>query len=132
MSVPVSQRGDGKLEAFTMATELIRYTLQITSNEKVFLPKYRSTTSRLEDAALAIGQSIWEANCIYVKTAEDKAERHRLQKEAIRKCDVLLYLITVSKSVYHLSGKRVSHWSGLVRRVKELVRAWRDSDAKRL
>lgn len=132
MSVPVSQRGEGKLEAFTAATDLIKYTLQITANEKVFLPKYRSTTSRIEDAAISIGQDIWEANGIYVKTQDEKEERHRLQKEALRKCDALLYLITIAKPVYHLSGKRVSFWTGKVRRVKELVRSWRDSDAKRL
>ena len=41
MSVPEGARGDGKFSLEIRAEELARYTMQITANEKVFLPEYQ-------------------------------------------------------------------------------------------
>ena len=132
MSVPKSQRGKSKLEVFEKATDLIVYTLRITSNKKVFDTHQAVVTNKIVDLALSVGQDIWDANGIRVNDDVERFERrHRLQEDAIRECDVLLYYITIAKRVFHLSGKRVEYWGGLVREVKVLIRSWRDSDAKK-
>lgn len=41
MSVPVGEREEGKFSLLIKAESLARYTIEITANEKVFLPEYR-------------------------------------------------------------------------------------------
>lgn len=49
MSVPVNQRSESKLEVCVKARDLCVYTLQITANEKIFLPKFqRSITDDIK------------------------------------------------------------------------------------
>lgn len=131
MAVPKSERGECKLEVFTKATNLIIYTLQITSNENVFNPKYKYFTDRIVDLSLDIGQNIWEANNVYVKEAKDYLFRKGLQKKAIRDCDSLLYNITIAKRIFHLSGKRVGFWSSSVKEIRDMIVKWKESDIKR-
>lgn len=131
MSVPVPMRSESKLEVSVRANDLTQYTLQITTNRKVFTPRYDVLTSRIVDCAIGIGQDIWEANDIKVESPADYAVRSALQARAVRQCDVLLYLITLAKRTFHLSGRRAKHWSGLVRTVKDMAAKWRRSDAKR-
>ena len=131
MSVPVGMRSESKLVAQVKANELAKYTLEITSNQRVFSPRFDALTRRIVDNAFGIGQSIWMANDINVRSAEDYSKRHGLQRDALLECDALLYNITLAKTTFHLSSKRVEHWSGLTREVKALIRAWRDSDAKK-
>lgn len=115
-------RSESKLEVFEKANELTVYTLQITTNRKVFAPRYDVLTKRIIDCAFGIGQDIWEANDIKVSSRDDLLERRRLQQRALRQCDVLLYCITLAKRTFHLSGKRVKYWSGQVRTVKGMLK----------
>lgn len=55
MSVPVNQRGQGKLEVCTKARDLAVYTLQITKNKKVFVEEYQDAiTNKIISTALDI------------------------------------------------------------------------------
>ena len=55
MSVPVNQRGQGKLEVCTKARDLAVYTLQITKNKKVFAEEYQTAiTDKIISLALDI------------------------------------------------------------------------------
>lgn len=67
MSVPENSRTKSKLEVCVKAHDLCCYTLQITSNEKVFTPQFqRSLTDRIVAVAIAIHTDCWTANNIYV------------------------------------------------------------------
>ena len=132
MSVPVGMRSESKREVFELATELECHTLRITSNQNVFRPEYKALTDKIVDAALEIGLSIWTANDIRVTNAMTLEDRQYLQNKAVVQCDRLLYLITVAARANHLRAKKVAHWSEMTRRVKTLIRKWKDSDAKRL
>lgn len=132
MSVPENARTKSKLEVNVKAHDLCCYTLQITANKKIFTENYqRSLTDRIVAVAIGIHVDCWNANNIYVKCAEDYHERRRLQEEAARKCNILLSLIDIAKPLFHLASKRVYHWGKLTIEVRNLIRAWHESDAKR-
>lgn len=131
MSVPVAQRNESKLEVQVKCEELVSHTIHITSNPNVFDPKYQAFINRLVDCALSVGQDVWDANGIRVKDASDYAERRRLQERAIRGTNVLLYLMTIAKKLFHLRGNKYRAWVEKARCAKAYVRKWRDSDARR-
>lgn len=137
MSVPVNQRGHGKLEVCVSAHDLCCYTLQITENPKHFPEKYRDAlTNRIVDTAISIHTLCWSANNILLKKgerdlAERLMERSRLQDEAAIECNNLLSLIDVAKKLFHLSTKRCVYWGEKAVNTRNLIRAWRASDYKR-
>ena len=131
MSVPVPQRSESKLEVQVKCEELVRHTIHITSNPNVFDPKYQAFINRIVDTAISVGQDVWHANGIKVTTAEQYRERRGLQDRAIRQVNVLLYLMTIAKKLFHLRGSKYRAWVGKARDAKELARKWRDSDARR-
>ena len=132
MSVPVNQRGHGKLEACVKAHDLCCYTIQITANKKVFTEEYqRALTDRIVSAAIEIHTLAWSANNVLVRSREDLEERNSLQNQAAIQCNILLSLIEVAHRVFHLESKRVTYWSKKAIETRNLIRAWRDSDRKR-
>lgn len=132
MSVPVNQRTQGKLEVCVKALDLASYTLKITANKKIFAEEFQqSLTDKVNGTALDIWTCVWTANNVLVKDKEDLDERLRLQAEAARQCNVLLSLIELAGKVFHLTYKRVAYWTGKAVEVRNLIRAWRESDKKR-
>ena len=131
MSVPVGQRNESKLEVQVKCEELVAHTVHITSNPRVFDPKYQAFINRVVDTAVGIGQDVWEANGIRVKTADDYRLRRELQDRAIRQANVLLYLMTIAKKLFHLRGSKYRAWVEKARVAKAYACKWRDSDAHR-
>lgn len=132
MSVPEGQRGTGKLEVIVKSLELSDYTLKITANPKVFLPEYqKSITDDINRIALAIYVDVWTANNIMVKSAEDLAERRRLQERAARNCNNLLALMQLAQKLFHLKLKRIKYWGEKTITARNFIRAWKESDYKR-
>lgn len=137
MSVTVDQREEGKFSLATKAEYLARYTIEITANESVFTPEYRKqVTDDIVETAKNIYLGIREANDVNVRVGtvfhlEDYMERNRLQREALRNCKRLLYLIDIAHRIFHLSSKRVKYWGKLVKSVKDRVYGWIDDDTVR-
>ncbi len=137
MSVPVGERSEGRFSLLIKAEYLTRYTILITSNEKVFAPAYqRALTDDIIDTAKNIYLDLREANDISVRAGTefhrfDYHERNRLQREAFRKTKRLLYLIDLAHRIFHLSSKRVKYWAELVIEVKDRVHGWIESDDQR-
>lgn len=131
MSVPKGQRSKSKLEVQVACEELVTHTVRIIGNPKHFKPENAKLHERILDTAIGVGQDAWEANGIYVKTAEDYRARRMLQERAVRGANTLLYLMTVSRKLDHLRTGKYHHWVELARRARDLARAWRDSDARR-
>ena len=131
MSVPVGMRGESKLEVQVKCEELVSHTVHTTTNANVFDPKYQAFINRVVDCAVAIGQDVWEANGIKVSAPADYELRHRLQERAIRNINVLLYLMTIARKLFHLRGSKYRAWVEKARAAKALARKWRDSDARR-
>lgn len=132
MSVPVNQRSHGKLEACVKANALCCYTLRITSNKKVFTPDFQAAlTDKIDETVLNMYTLCWTANNILVNSADDMNRRLELQEQAAVACNILLSLMDIAKSIFHLSSKRVQYWGGLAVEARNLIRAWRESDRKR-
>ena len=137
MSVPVGERDEGRFTLETKAEYLARYTIEITANENVFLPEYRkAVTDDIITTAKNIYLGIREANDVTVRVGtvfhlEDFRERNRLQREALRNCKRLLYLIDLAHRIFHLSTKRVKFWGKIVKNVKDRVHGWIDDDMNR-
>ena len=132
MSVPVPQRGQGKLEASVKALELCTYTIQITSNPNVFVEKFqKSVTDNIVDTAIKIYTICWTANNILVDSPKDLEERLYLQEQACIQCNILLALIEIAHKLFHLRSKRVTYWSKKTIEARNLSRAWREADRKR-
>ncbi len=132
MSVPVNERSQGKLEVCVKAHSLCCYTLQITSNKKIFTVEYQeSLTNKIVETALDIHTLCWSANNVLVNSPEDLKARTACQDKAAIKCNVLLSLIEIAKTIFHLSSKRVVYWATLAVETRNLIRAWRASDLKR-
>lgn len=137
MSVPVSQRGEAKLEVFTLALELVNYTLQITCNENVFLPKFRNAlTNDIIRQAKDIYINAWSANGIYLDKGKSdfvikRQERFRLQELSIQGCNNMFALIQMAHKIFHLKGKRVKYWASKVANCKAKLIAWHKRDMER-
>lgn len=141
MSVPEGKRGERKMEVFTKANNLAIYTIKICNNKNVFLPEYQSAlTNDIIRTAKDIFISAWDANGIRVTTTVDRKvvvdqrkqeERRRLQEVSIRKCNSLLALMQIAQRLFHLSTKRIKYWGGMTIEVRDLLKKWKESDAKR-
>lgn len=137
MSVPVGEREEGKFSLAVKAEYLARYTIEITANENVFLPEYRrQVTDDIISTAKNIYLGIREANDVTVRVdtpfqMKDYRDRNNLQREALRNCKRLLYLIDLAHRIFHLSSKRVKYWSQIVKNVKDRIHGWIDDDTNR-
>lgn len=132
MTVPVNKRTHGKLEVCTKAHDLCVYTLQITKNKKIFVPEYQDVlTNKIVQLSIEIHTEVWSANNVLVQSSETLKYRRHFQDSAAIKCNLLLSLIDLAWSVFHLTGKRVAFWAGKVIETRNLIRAWSSSDAKR-
>ena len=137
MSVPESKRAENKLQVLLDAQSLAAYTLRICKNPKVFTPDFQHLlTEKITNTAIDVFVNLWTANNILMKPGtenftDNRKERKRLQDEAARNCNNLLALIQIAKPIFHLSGKRVRFWGKNVIKVRNLTRAWQESDIKR-
>lgn len=134
MSTPEGLRGAGKLEVIIKARDLADYTIKIAANPKIFLPEHKSAvTDYITKTALAIYMDAWTANNIMVKSADDEnfRERRRLQEVAARNCNNLLALMQLAQKVFHLKTQRIKYWGQKTIDVRNLLRAWKESDYKR-
>lgn len=137
MSVAVDQREEGKFSLAVKAEFLASYTLEITANENVFVPEYRrGLTDDIVETAKNIYLGIREANDVTVRMGtrfqlKDYTDRNELQREALRNCKRLLYLIDLAHRRFHLSSKRVKYWGKLVKNVKDRIHGWIDDDTER-
>ena len=114
------------------ANGLAAYTLQITSNPKVFDPaQNQGFIDEIRRLAIDIFSKIWTANNIYVKTAAEAEERTALQRSARQDCNKLLPMIEIAGKVFHLKARRMKYWGAWAVEVRTKIQAWEDGDRKR-
>lgn len=137
MSVAEGKRDESRFSLALKAEALAEHTIQITANEKVFLPEYRkAVTDDIINTAKNIYLGIREANDVTVRVGtlfqlEDFKERNRLQREALRNTKRLLYLIDLAHRLFHLKTTRVEYWSKMTINVKNRLHGWIDDDFNR-
>ena len=113
------------------------YTLEITTNENVFDPRYKNElVSDLVRFSKDIYINLFEANNIDIRPNNpnlktDSELRRRLVTKAIRDCYNLLALIQLAKPIFHLKSRRVEYWGNMTVEVRNMARKMRDSDRDR-
>ena len=132
MSVPVNKRSHGKLEVCVKAHDLCCYVLKITATKKIFSTEYQeSLTDKIIETAINIHTMCWCANNVLVNNADDLKHRQELQEKAAIQCNLLLSLMDIAKTIFHLETKRIIYWGTLTMETRKLIRAWKESDAER-
>ena len=80
MAVPEGERRPCKMDVFMHELDLVTYTLQITRNEKIFLPEYKGcVTDDIVETAKNIYIDSWDANNIRVQKRGDSNWEERIQ-----------------------------------------------------
>lgn len=134
MAVNVGQRNVPFTAANTMfyavdaARRMAVYTTKICSNKKVFVPEYKGFTKKIVKTALSIYSLAWAANNVRVTCPADWKIRSKKQKKSIAKCYSLLGFIDMARSLFHLRGSRVKHWTHLVKEARDMIRNWHSKD----
>lgn len=118
-----------KLKVVTESIGLMDYTMQITSNTKVFKPEYNWLTSAILSETINIYRLVYSAN--ETNLQNDYETRIKRQKEAVKLCNNLKADILVAHKIYHLREKRVVFWTNKVNGIKSLIQKWSESDKKR-
>jgi hypothetical protein len=119
-----------ELKVITKAMELVKHSYTLTSNCNRYPKKYRfSLVDRIQLKSMDIYEKLMEANRMQI--VEERAERSKLQTEAITCCDELLFYIELSKELELISWNSTEYWSKLVTDVKYMTIAWRKTDKKR-
>jgi hypothetical protein len=132
MSVPKHLRRKGKFEVITNAEALVKYTLEITSNEKNFPKRYRwCLTSKIVDTTVEMFSDLVKANTIMVVKKEDYILRRHYQVKALSEIGSLLGLMQIAYDVFGIDSDRAEHWTRLVINEQAAIREWRDSDRER-
>lgn len=153
MTVPASKRTASKMDVHMALDDLVSHTLTKVANARKFgvcatnevapagdgamtvvtrvSPGHLALGRRIEDAAVAAGELAWRANDVRVADAASYAERRRMQDQAVREVDALLYLVRLTRKHCGLTGREVKAWSDKATRARDLLRKWRDSDARR-
>jgi uncharacterized Fe-S center protein len=125
MSVRVSERSQGDLDVIVKAKQMAVHTAETTNNTNYFPKRYRLTiTDKIVDKSFEIFTLLYEANEIYPRNKRDFEERQRNQRRAMACCRMLVAMIDVSKTLFHLPADKVSYWTKLVVEVRYMTAAW--------
>ena len=135
MAVPKGHQADGKLLVNELARDLAASTIRITSNQKVFLPQFQTAiTNEIVRTAINIHKYAWTANNVMVRgqnAREQYAIRRKHQEMAAAECNNLISLIDIARPLFHLDTKRCKFWGKQTLEVRNKIRGWIESDAKR-
>ena len=136
MSVVKSKQGTPKFDLFDKTSRMAAHTLKITMNPNVFdQDAAREVIGEIRTAAIRIHILCWRANDIKVPEENNRKQLERrmeLEYYALKYCTDLKGLINLAKPLYHLSGRKVKYWMKLVLEVQDGIRAWRESERKRV
>lgn len=132
MSVPKHLRREGKFAVITNAEALVKYTLEITSNEKNFPKRYRwCLTSKIVDTTVEMFSDLVKANTVMVTTKEDYILRRHYQVKALSEIGSLLGLMQIAYDVFGIDSDRAEYWTRLVINEQVAIREWKKSDNER-
>ncbi|MBQ3281546.1 MAG: four helix bundle protein [Eubacterium sp.] len=138
MAVNVGQRNvpdtpqNRQLEACQKAKELALHTIKICKNKNIFTEEYQEAlTNKIIRCATDIYLTAGRGNDVYVKKGNGRwIERVEKQSEAIELCNDMLRYIDMARSLFHLKGKKVRYWSGLVIETRALLKKWKEATVK--
>lgn len=129
MSVLKSQRNESKLTVLLIAEDLVCYTLDKVSNERIFPKRHRwQLANRVLDLTLGMTEKVYRANMIHVTDAASKAERHHLQYEAYADSLWLLELLNILIKKGRITPANSEYWVRQIYEFQKYLKNWQKSD----
>lgn len=118
-------------EVISKSIDLMRYTIQITSNHKRYPRKFIILIQKIQSTCLDIYDSLMHANMCQLQLKNEKEERLKLQTEAITLCDELSCFIQLSMDLNLIGSETVECWQKKISDIKYMTIAWRSKDKAR-
>ena len=110
----------------------MKYTLEITANEKNFPTSQLYYTEKVRARAMDIYFLIHRANNVPLTDNMINYNRRKdFQRKAIDACQELSALIELGRSLLHMSGKRATYWTDKTDMIESHINKWMTSDEKR-
>lgn len=137
MAVRKNEQSISRFAVLDTALQLVSYTMQILSNEKVFIPKYQKLIDKMSYETTMIYHSCRVANKTDMRTDNPIEYQYRakqrltLEQDALQYCEQLLTDIMISQKVFHLKASKVKHWTKLTSETQKSIEKWYDSETKR-
>ena len=119
------------LEVISKSIDLMRYTIQITSNRKRYTHKFVILIHKIQNTCLDIYDSLMHANRLQLQLKTEKEERLKLQTEAITLCDELSCFVQISMDLNLIGSETVEYWQKKISDIKYMTIAWRSKDKTR-
>ena len=119
------------LEVISKSIDLMRYTIQITSNRKRYRHKFVILIQKIQSTCLDIYDSLMRANRLQLQLNTEKEERLKLQTEAITLCDELSCYVQISMDMNLIGSETVEYWQKKISDIKYMTIAWRSKDKAR-
>ena len=118
-------------ELISKSIDLMRYTIQITSNRKRYPHKFIILIQKIQSTCLDIYDSLMRANRLQLQLNTEKEERLKLQTEAITLCDELSCYVQISMDLNLIGSDTVENWQKKISDIKYMTIAWRSKDKAR-
>ena len=130
MAVRKNEQSISRFAVLDTALQLVSYTMQILSNEKVFIPKYQKLIDKMSYETTMIYHSCRVANKTDMRTDNPIEYQYRakqrltLEQDALQYCEQLLTDIMISQKVFHLKASKVKHWTKLTSETQKSIEKW--------
>lgn len=137
MSVRKNEQSKSKFEVLDVTLQLVSYTCQILSNEKIFIPRYQRIIDKMNDEVCMIYHCCRVANKIDMREYNEDAlrektqQRLKLERQALTLCEDLHTDIMISQKLFHLKASRVRHWTKLTTEAQKIINGWYKSEKER-
>lgn len=118
-------------EVISKSIDLMRYTIQITSNHKRYPRKFIILIQKIQSTSLNIYDSLMRANRLQLQLNTEKEERLKLQTEAVTLCDELSCYVQISMDLNLIGSDTVENWQKKISDIKYMTIAWRSKDKAR-
>lgn len=118
-------------ELISKSIDLMRYTIQITSNRKRYPHKFIILIQKIQSTSLNIYDSLMRANRLQLQLNTEKEERLKLQTEAVTLCDELSCYVQISMDLNLIGSDMVENWQKKISDIKYMTIAWRSKDKAR-
>lgn len=137
MAVRKNEQTVSRFNTLDIILNLVSYTCQILSNEKIFIPRYQKMIDKISEETCMIYHKCRVANKIDMRTkdavefSERCHERLKLEKESLILCEDLHSDIMISQKLFHLKASRVRHWTKKTVEAQSAIENWYKSERKR-
>lgn len=119
------------LDVISKSIDLMKYTMQVTSNHKRYPKKFLILIQKIQSTCLEIYDALMRANRLQLQLNTERAERLNLQTEAITLCDELSCFIQLSMDLNLIGSDTVEYWQKKISDIKYMTISWRSKDKTR-